>query len=347
MRLQSAFLARLRTRNSCRACFKNRLKKGLTILFTSAGRRNQLIECFRRSAQALDVEVRFVTTDLNPHLSSACTVSDQCFAVPRCSDPAFIPAVLEICRAEKVDLVVPTIDPELTPLSQHQAEFAALGTKVVISSPDVTMLAHNKFETARVLAAAGVPVPRTVQLRDFLKNPQELAWPVIAKPNAGSASVGILRPHVTDDLLDLPIEDYIVQELWEGREYTVNLFVDSEGRLQGAVPHLRIEVRGGEVSKGRTERRPELVDAAQKIIAALPGARGPLCFQVIVRTNGSFCVFEINARFGGGYPLAHEAGATFTRWLIEEHLGLASSAHDNWQEGLTMLRYDSAVFLHA
>lgn len=318
-----------------------------TVLVSSAGRRNQLMDCFRRSARDLGVEIRFVTTDLNPNLSSACAVADRCYAVPRCKDPAYIAKLLEICRDEKVSLVVPTIDPEITPLSRHRVEFEALGARVITSSPDVTALAHNKFETARVLLGAGVPTPRTAWLRDLLANPQQLTWPIIAKPNAGSASVGIVRPHVTEDLIELPADDYIVQELWQGREYTVNIFVDAQGVLRCAVPHLRIEVRGGEVSKGRTERRPDLADAAQKIVAALPGARGPLCFQAIVRPDGAFCVFEINARFGGGYPLAHEAGATFTRWLLEERLGRPCSAHDEWRDGLTMLRYDSAVFLDA
>jgi len=56
-------------------------------------------------------------------------------------------------------------------------------------------------------------------------------------------------------------------------------------------------------------------------------------------------VFEINARFGGGFPLAHRAGARFSRWLLEDVLGLQSSAQNNWQEDLVMLRYDAAIFL--
>ena len=55
-------------------------------------------------------------------------------------------------------------------------------------------------------------------------------------------------------------------------------------------------------------------------------------------------VFEINARFGGGYPLAHFAGAEYTRWLLEEVVGLPSTAHDGWRSGALMLRYDAATF---
>jgi carbamoyl-phosphate synthase large subunit len=68
-----------------------------------------------------------------------------------------------------------------------------------------------------------------------------------------------------------------------------------------------------------------------------------LCFQAIDTADGPK-VFEINARFGGGFPLAHAAGAPFTRWLIAEAAGLSEAPHDEWQEGTTMLRYDEAVF---
>jgi carbamoyl-phosphate synthase large subunit len=183
-------------------------------------------------------------------------------------------------------------------------------------------------------------------LAEYLREPQSLSWPVIAKPNAGSASVGIIRPTELSDLNRLAAVDaYIVQELWQGREYTVNVFFDAAGRLRCAVPHRRIEVRAGEVSKGRTERVPALSEAASKLPAILPGGRGPMCFQAVVRDGGEYAVFEMNARFGGGYPLAHRAGARMSQWLLEELTGRTCSACDDWREGVTMLRYDAAVFV--
>lgn len=317
-----------------------------TVLITSAGRRNQLISCFRASACDLGVDLRVVATDISPRLSAACAVADQSYVVPRCTDPAYIDALLGICQAEKVDLLVPTIDPELTPISCRHTEFESLGSRVAISSPEVTALANSKHATCRVLGASGVTVPRTMWLQEYLAAPQLLAWPIIAKPNAGSASVGLVRPHSIEDLKNLPAKDYVVQEQCDGLEYTVNIFVDRHGQLRCAVPHRRIEVRGGEVSKGRTERVPHLDEAARKIAAAFPGARGPLCFQAFVTESGCCTVFEINARFGGGYPLAHQAGAQFSKWLLEETIGLPTTANNDWKPNVTMLRYDAAVFIN-
>ena len=316
-----------------------------TLLITSAGRRAELLQCFRRSAHNLSLQLRVVGAEAQPELSAACHLADGAERLPRCSDPSYVPILLDLCRREGVSLLVPTIDTELGVLSQHQDEFRRAGARVVISEPSVVGVARDKQATANRLLKAEVKVPHTMSLAQYRANPVSLPGDVLAKPAGGSSSVGILRGRGPEDFSALPEAGYLVQELKVGTEYTVNMFFDQAGFLRCAVPHRRIEVRTGEVSKGRTERVPVLEEAAKKIAKALPGARGPLCFQAIVSADGDYAVFEINARFGGGYPLAHAAGATFTQWLLEESAGLRCSAHNEWRSGVTMLRYDAAVFV--
>jgi carbamoyl-phosphate synthase large subunit len=181
-----------------------------------------------------------------------------------------------------------------------------------------------------------------------MADPDAWPWPLMVKPRAGSSSVGI-RILSAPDQLGAPggSPDYLAQELLRGEEYTVNLFFDRAGRLRCAIPHLRCEVRAGEVAKGITRRHPQLEAAAWALGEALPGARGALCFQAIVDAADRPVLFELNARFGGGYPLAHRAGARFAQWLLEETTARASSAHNDWQDGVLMLRYDHAVFCAA
>ncbi len=317
----------------------------MKLLLTSAGRRNQLLDCFRASAAALGMPLKVLAADLRPYLSTACRSADTAFAVPACDSPGYVDALLEICAREKVGLLVPTIDPELGPLSQAASAFAKVGTLIAISHPEAVRVARDKLATAETLAEAGLPTPRSLLLRDFLAAPTALKGPIIAKPLAGSSSAGIIRPRSLEELAGLPPEGYVVQEYWSGEEYTVNVFVDQAGRLVSAVPHLRMSVRSGEVSQGKTIRQARLLAAADHLTRALPGLRGPACFQAIVRADGSAGIFELNARFGGGYPLAHEAGARFTQWLLEEAAGLPSSATAAWEEGVLMLRYDAATFV--
>src|SRR3546814_1829214 len=84
------------------------------------------------------------------------------------------------------------------------------------------------------------------------------------------------------------------------------MFFDRSGGLRAAIPHERVQVRAGEVEKGITRRVPRLEALARRIAAILPAPSGALCFQAIVAPDGEASVFEINARFGGGYPLRSE-----------------------------------------
>jgi carbamoyl-phosphate synthase large subunit len=319
--------------------------KKLTLLISSAGRRVELIRCFRRVAKELGVELRVLATDMHPELSAACSEADAAFKVPRCTDPNFIPALETLCKQEQVNLIVPTIDTELSVLANAREHFKQFGTQIAVSGLSAVRVARNKSATADLLTQYDIPTPRTFhlgQLSDILEAAES---PFILKPIYGSGSKGI---HVIHQAHALPKklvhEDYIAQELWEGREFTINAYATSDGRILAAVPHERVEVRSGEVSKGITRKMPELSAHAATILKALPELCGPFCYQAIVREDGAHVIFELNARFGGGYPLTHEAGAPFARWLIEEFLGETPQGIHTWQENLTMLRYDSAFF---
>lgn len=316
------------------------------ILITSAGRRVQLIDCFKESASSLGLDLKVYTCDINPKMSSACHHSDKTLPIAPCLTEEYIPTLLQISQQEAIDAIIPTIDPELETLAQNAPYFNKTGTSVVISSPETIDICRNKIKTAEFLRKHGLITPKTSLLNN-IGQIKDWQFPLIIKPINGSSSVGIQIIRTTNELEQVNHikENYMIQECWEGDEYTVNMFFSNNGKLTCTIPHLRAETRGGEVSKGITKRIPQLEEAATILAANLPNPYGPLCFQAIVKPSGEYCIFEINARFGGGYPLAHKAGATFTQWILEDLIGMPSSANNLWEQDLIMLRHDTAVFL--
>ena len=68
--------------------------------------------------------------------------------------------------------------------------------------------------------------------------------------------------------------------------------------------------------------------------------------QCIYPAGGDIKFIEINPRFGGGCPLSIQAGYPFPQWAVEMALGRAlSPLPADLGDGLTMLRYDDAVFV--
>jgi carbamoyl-phosphate synthase large subunit len=317
------------------------------ILISSVGRRSQLIGCVRDSLRALNLTGPVLGIDSSRTAPGAHLV-DQFFAVPQCDDSEFLPRVLTICKENQVLLLIPTIDTELSLYAAHRNDFAAVGTTVAVSSPETVEICGDKVRTHRWLVENGLPTCRQVTPETLFHNGQELAFPLIVKPRRGSASIGCVKVASWEMLRALSQErsDLLVEEIALGNEHTVNVLVDRRGRCLCAVPHIRLEVRAGEVSKGTTIKHKGLMELATKIAELLPGAYGALNIQCFLGPTGSLQVTEINARFGGGYPLAYRAGADFPRWMLEELLQLSSSASGtDWEDGLTMLRYDEAVFL--
>lgn len=310
------------------------------VLISSAGRRGALVRAFREAGPRMRVHA----CDMGPDLSSGCALADHAHQVPRCTDPAFIDRIEEIVRREGIRLIVPTIDTELPAYAAASGRLARAGAHVHVSSPETVAIARDKVITMEVLASHGAPVPETLDEAGLRADPDRLGWPLFGKPVGGSASRGLGVYASAEALPDDFAEPMMFQPRLSGPEYTVNMFIDRAGDLRCVVPHRRLAIRAGEVEKGRTTRREDLRQLAEIVHEALPGARGVLCFQVIDDAARGPQIIEINARFGGGYPLAHHAGARFADWLVEEVDDRPSSANDDWRDGVTMLRYDDAVF---
>lgn len=315
----------------------------LTLMISSAGRRGELLQCFRAAAAELGISLTIFACDLEPEWSAACQLADRCFAVPRADSVDYVPALLSLCATQSVDLLVPTIDTELLPLSENLDRFREAGIWVSVGDAAFVQMARDKMATARMLGALDIATPATFSLADVREDPGRHSWPMILKPNHGSAGRLISVVTSADEFPAIEPEPLIVQQLLSGPEYTVNMFFDRSGTLRTVVPHRRVRTRAGEVEKGVTERQDAICRLGWKLGRALEGVRGVICFQAILTEEGPF-VFEINARFGGGYPLAHAAGAEFARWLLEEAAGFELTANDDWREAVRMLRYDAAIF---
>ena len=55
------------------------------------------------------------------------------------------------------------------------------------------------------------------------------------------------------------IDEPIVQEFLQGKEYTVDIFLDFKSNIITVVPRLRISTRSGEISKGKIEKTVRLL----------------------------------------------------------------------------------------
>ena len=250
-----------------------------------------LLRAFRENGER---DVRLVGTDMSER-SIGRHLCDAFHVVPAGSDPSFADAMLEVCRRERVDAVLPQSSFDLLGLAEAKARFD--GVAVLVSSPDAVRRSNDKADTYAMLDAIGVrgPAWRRVAGGDAVSRAaHELGYPdrdVALKPvfSSGSRGFRILsvsadrreqlltnRPGVAEalrleDLLDLLGDDeteLLVMELATGKERTID-GIARGGRLVLGHPKTREAMRAGLAMYFETLAHDGLMEIAGKIVAEL------------------------------------------------------------------------------
>ncbi|CAN5793152.1 ATP-grasp domain-containing protein [soil metagenome] len=316
----------------------------MNIAFVAVGRRVELVKSFRIAQQSLGIQGKLIGIDIDP-LAPALQVCDDVRFVPRFDDPRFMLALVDICLSEQVDVMFPLIDPVIEVLAENRIELERTGAKVSVVSPESARIAADKLLVSAFFRGLGLSTPRTWDFEEL--DSREALYPLFIKPRRGSASRDAFKIRNAKELMFFReyVPDPIIQEFVPGPEITTDVVCDLKGAVLGIVSRRRIEVRAGEVSKGVTVHEKEIQDACVRIAEALP-AVGPITVQCLVK-DGRPLFTEINARLGGGIPLAIAAGLNVPA-LILAHL---ASIHMDVPElgsyvtGLHITRYDESFFV--
>ncbi len=239
-------------------------------------------------------DVRLVGTDMSERAIGR-HLCDAFHVVPPGSDPGFADAMVDVCRREGVDAVLPQSSFDLLGLAEAKDRFE--DAVVLVSSPETIRRANDKAECYGMLDAIGVRGPawrRVAGGEAVAEAARDLGYPsddVALKPvfSSGSRGFRILsasadrreqlltnRPGVgealrLEDLLELlgdETTELLVMELATGKERTLDGFAEG-GRIVFGHPKTREAVRAGLAMYFETLEDPELMDTAQKITAEL------------------------------------------------------------------------------
>lgn len=320
------------------------LDNAVNVLFTSVGRRVELLQAFRRAFQSLGLGGRIVAVDIDP-LAPALKFADRPYIVPPLKSADYIPTLVKICRREQIQLVFPLIDPDIEVLANHRQDIEVTGASPVVVSAEAASITSDKWLTTKFLRRLGLPTPRSWLPGEL--DPARAEYPLFIKPRRGSAAKHTFTVHTADELAFFAnyICDAIIQERLPGPEITNDVLCDLEGQVLAVASRQRIEVRWGEVAKGVTIYDQAITNACEKIAQALP-AVGPITVQCMMK-QGVPQFTEINARSGGGLPLAIAAGVDLPRWLLARAAGqdIEIPPLGTYKTGLYLSRFDQSVFM--
>ena len=315
----------------------------MRVLLSSVGRRGYLVKYFK---QAVGDAGEVWGADSSSY-APAFRYCDHVALLPRVGEAGYADKLLALCRKNKIDMVVPLIDPELEILAAEYNKFCDNGVMAVVSPARTIDIAFDKYQTWLHARQAGIDVPETVTtMEEALKliADGKLSWPVMVKPRKGSASMFTNCCH-NESELKLAFQNCprpVIQEFASGEEYGYDIFCDGDFKPVSVFCKRKIAMRAGETDKAVSVNDKKFMDLGVKIAQAFP-VFGPADADVKIGKNGPM-LLEVNPRFGGGYPCSHLCGADFPAKLIAICKGQKLSSNiGGYPAGVYMFKQDEII----
>ena len=84
---------------------------------------------------------------------------DRFYIVKNENKKLYINKLLNICKLEKIELIIPYSDFEAEIISKNKNKFSNLNIKVMVNDFDKIKIINNKYLTYKILKKNGIQVP--------------------------------------------------------------------------------------------------------------------------------------------------------------------------------------------
>ncbi|MGB3206622.1 MAG: ATP-grasp domain-containing protein [Crinalium sp.] len=302
-----------------------------------------IVKGLRQQAELL---LHIVGTDTNlKNEIAGSSFCDQFYTVPKAVEDNYISQLVDICVAENVKIIFPVVDIELEIIATNIEVFRNQGIQVWLSNLETIQTCNNKYQTYKFFLDHKFATPQTWLPEEITGREADFPYPLIVKPIDGRSSIDVF---CVEDVAALQqalkkVNQPIIQEYLEGKEFTIDVVADEDSRILAVVPRERIEIKAGISYKGRTVKDQQLIEKATDIAQKLQ-IKGACNIQCRVKDN-LVKFFEVNPRFSGTLPLTIAAGVNSPLLLVKLALGQnLEKEYFDFKEGLYMARYWQEVF---
>lgn len=288
----------------------------INTLVTSVSSKVPLIKSLKKAYLKLGCDGNIIGADHNFQCIGRNFVDDF-WEMPELDELPF-ETFLRYCNANDIKAVIPTRDGELPFFAKYKKQLQANGIDVMVSEPKVSEACLDKLLFYKKLEALGYPVIQTV------KNINELDCKLYVVKEcfgAGSRSLGLCLSKDEASKHAQSLQAPIFQPFVEGKEFSVDLYVDLNGKAKGVIVRARELVINGESQITSTCRNPKLEKLSINLVEEL-GLYGHIVLQVLIDEKEKIHIIECNSRFGGASTLSQQAGLDSFYWFLLESVGV-------------------------
>lgn len=321
--------------------------RDITVLITAAG--NVFMPgtsaCLR---EVRERRIRLIGADMNDD-PTILNMFDAYYPVPRGDDPNYVNALLDICKKEAVDVLLPIMSVELNALADNIRRFEEIGVKVGVSDVQALTIANDKLRLFDYLKEHGIPCAEYVaikSLKELDETVVKFGYPdkkVCIKVTDGSGSRGFRildasRSRYEMYLHEKPSSCYIrlsemreilaeadifptlmIMEYLPGDEYTVDLLAD-HGKVLVNCCRKSLSMQNSIMLNGKVVDNKQVLDLCRKVTESLK-LDGNIGFDILEREDGTPFIVECNPRITAGVPFFYHAGVNLPYLNVKRLLG--------------------------
>lgn len=321
----------------------------LTVLIPSIHRPTHpsLVKCLRNNGER---ELHIVGVDMEPE-GIGLKIADVFFQVPPRKDPAYLDAILDICKREGVDVYYALGEEEALEASKRRQAFERVGTKAITpGTPEMLAIATNKCCWHDFFMRKQVPHAHFVNVysADMISAAAfELGYPqrdVVFKPGVSKGGRGariitsrdltqeyyavasgepkmsleafadMLAPLSSGEFLPLLAMEYL-----PGTYYSVDV-LSQGGQAIYAIPKIRIAGSASNTTVGQVDLDPAAIDLA-KTACEVFNFSYLQNYEMKLDSCGRPRIYDINPRGGASVALCAAAGANIAYYAFKMAVG--------------------------
>ncbi len=316
--------------------------------------------------------VRIICTDIaeKPILREQ---SDAFYILPRGNSRSYIPQLVELCKKEKVDVILPGSGPEILSISKNLPLLRSQNIGAALDEYSKIRPLMDKERAYSILSRHDLPVPRHIHVKSgdrLIPAIKKLGFPrntVCFKPSPYSKSGGgrgfkVLRASssIHDVVFGGPAcnqIDYdsvvrlsrtsrplnlIVMEYLPGTEFSVYTYSEN-GDMIYCVPNIRQRLEQNYSFEAITTANPRIEGICKKIVRLFDLSYNTN-IQIRLSKNGDPKIIEINPRMGGSIVLPKAAGIDMPFFSVKHALGEKIPAGRKYSQ-TRMIRYWNERFV--
>lgn len=298
-----------------------------------------MIDCLKNNYEGTKVNVYCVNSvEWDLPNEGEC---DGAFVVPKVTDESYFPALLDLCKMLKIDVVFPVTSIDLETMAEHKEEFEKHGIHISVTSPESMRIANDKIALHKMFGEY-MPkqiVPQSVNnaIR-FMRKAEGLICCKVANMCGGRGFAVVDNEKCLDvdlfhrfgkkhyisreqlyKIIRRQDHNVIVQEYKEGLDYSVSVLAD-KGRVTHICGYVGYVLEFGSMMFAEIKPNEHAYKIAQTICEKLK-LDGNACFDFILGDDGKVTLLEINPRVNASLNFVSNAGCNMFYLRCKQLLG--------------------------